>query len=530
MQKLIATFSLAYSMNQVLGLPQGSYPTENPLESISVFETYDTPNDSFEDDFDHNMFRAAGDDCFDYTLGEDPQNFDFEGSQVGCQFNNVSNNTAEFTQVFTDCAGHPLDVTQAWYRPNTPFEGKPNSIFYAGDSYGNAEQASNACLHSSMPMGSMVWCPKNQTESSVMWANHPMQPLVTINADVPIGVLTGYYTSKGTPAGGYTEKDYYCGLQVDSPSHPNYHFEQDFFNWAPGRPIMGKHRATALGPGSPLMLDFRAFNRKGAYYCELNCEYLTICEALNCAKNDATCTDSGTLESSFCVCNDVSRTWDPVTRMCRDPSTTTEGATTTTEATTQEPTTVPLTDTYHQTPLVFRPYAATFLNDFIRRDLNLTSLDVDDIISHGCWCGKLNANNGFIEFLGGPDPVDELDEICKNWFKCRNCNDRLDGGSCNIEGNSSKEKLLAGEYTIDYNVTTLDDASCINSIGDNCSDDTCEIDLYYAKKIRSFMNNNGGANSLSPIEVVNNSTCTAQILNDNTRKCEGTAPYLITKI
>ena len=132
--------------------------------------------------------------------------------------------------------------------------------------------------------------------------------------------------------------------------------------------------------------------------------------------------------------------------------------------------------------------------------------------------------------MGGPDPVDELDEICRNWFKCRNCNDRLVGGSCNVQGTSSREMLLAGEYTVDYNQTSLDEAVCVNSNGDQCSDDTCLIDLYYAKQIRSFMISNGGANSLSPVVVSSNATCSAAVLNDNERICEGSAPYLYPKI
>ena len=57
---------------------------------------------------------------------------------------------------------------------------------------------------------------------------------------------------------------------------------------------------------------------------------------------------------------------------------------------------------------------------------------------------------------------------------------------------------------------------------DNCSDDTCTIDLYYVKQIVDYVN----VNPLSPIVVTDNSTCTAAIQNDITRKCEGTAPYL----
>ena len=44
------------------------------------------------------------------------------------------------------------------------------------------------------------------------------------------------------------------------------------------------------------------------------------------------------------------------------------------------------------------------------------------------------------------------------------------------------------------------------------------------------MNSNGGANSLSPVVVSTNATCSAAVLNDNERICEGSAPYLTPRV
>lgn len=170
--------------------------------------------------------------------------------------------------------------------------------------------------------------------------------------------------------------------------------------------------------------------------------------------------------------------------------------------------------------LVFRPYAFDLLTQFLGTQ-NYTVADVENVATHGCWCGKLDPNNAYLEFLGGPDPVDELDEICKDWFKCRNCNDRLKGGSCNVEGISSREHLLSGEYTM-----TIDDSDPDLSVcsygADTCSDDTCTIDLHYVKQIWNYVD----TNTVVPIVVTNNQTCSASVQNDIVRKCEGTAPYL----
>lgn len=175
--------------------------------------------------------------------------------------------------------------------------------------------------------------------------------------------------------------------------------------------------------------------------------------------------------------------------------------------------------------LVFRPsfLAEGLLNSFIY-NVNITDPAdvVNSVLTHGCWCAKLDSTNAFTEFLGGPDSVDELDEICRDWFKCRNCNDRLEGGSCNIVGSNSRELLLAGEYHLAFNASDYQSTATCTYGADQCSDDSCTIDLYYAKQITEYVEDN----VVVPIVVTDNSTCTASVKNDIVRVCDGYAPYL----
>ena len=101
-----------------------------------------------------------------------------------------------------------------------------------------------------------------------------------------------------------------------------------------------------------------------------------------------------------------------------------------------------------QSGLVMQEYASDLLGSFMT-SAGYDSTDVDAIVNHGCWCGKLNLFHPHYSFLGGSEPVDELDELCKDWFQTRHCNDKLEGGSCN-DGNGAlgMDYLVPGEYTI----------------------------------------------------------------------------------
>ena len=206
--------------------------------------------------------------------------------------------------------------------------------------------------------------------------------------------------------------------------------------------------------------------------------------------------------------------------------------------------------------LMLRNYAPDLLRAAAARSNTITNPDdvVDKLLTHGCWCAKLDKHNPYLEFLGGPDPVDELDELCKLWFKCRNCNDRLEYGSCNIRGSSSMEKLKfpGAPYHVEVSQNAgdfVDSAKCVRQTNrmspeanphtdvtgpinwiftesggrDYCAEDSCQIDLMYVKKLYEYLEDNH--ENLIPYHVVDNSTCSASINTTLPRLCTGEAPY-----
>jgi hypothetical protein len=183
-----------------------------------------------------------------------------------------------------------------------------------------------------------------------------------------------------------------------------------------------------------------------------------------------------------------------------------------------------------QDGIILRNYADILLEDFLTNENTIAAPTVSDILVHGCWCAKL-VPNPFMAHLGGPEPVDVLDEICKNWIKTRNCNDRLSGGSCNIDGSSSQQPLINGEYTLVIDPDTLNNSEC-KAVGagsaDQCSEDSCNIDLYFMKQIRDYMVSSEGQqwvlNGLT--EVTGAGTCADAPDNNAIRVCSGDVPNL----
>ena len=186
---------------------------------------------------------------------------------------------------------------------------------------------------------------------------------------------------------------------------------------------------------------------------------------------------------------------------------------------------------YNQQNLVFRNYALNLVQDvFDNLGYGANTTATEDVASHGCWCAKLDPFHGNLTMLGGSTPLDELDEICENWFKTRHCNDRLPGGSCNALGTISKELLLAGEYNMDWDLDDqnkqINSCTC-SSGGDNCSADTCIIDRYFSTKIVEFYIENEG--QFDPIVLTSESDyqmCTHKAVPKTDRFCNGTAPHL----
>jgi len=170
---------------------------------------------------------------------------------------------------------------------------------------------------------------------------------------------------------------------------------------------------------------------------------------------------------------------------------------------------------YTQTGLYLRTYTSAILSDWMLFD------NVDEVMEHGCHCAKLDATNPFGEFLGGSTVVDELDEICRDWLRARNCNDNLVGGSCEAD----REAMRTGAYTMAIIEHDYPSSTCGFTTSD-CGYDTCHIDLKYLKLIRQYISDNSDHKAT----IINSAgTCTPAPLDKRERKCEGEAPDVYPK-
>ena len=172
---------------------------------------------------------------------------------------------------------------------------------------------------------------------------------------------------------------------------------------------------------------------------------------------------------------------------------------------------------YTQTGLYLRSYAPQVLSEFMNGD----GAKVDSVLGHGCHCAKLDASNPFAEHLGGSTPTDELDEICRDWLRARNCNDNLVGGSCEAD----RQSMRTGAYTMDIVDSDYSISNCGFTTTD-CEADTCEIDLVYLKAIAAYMADNP---SHAATVVDASGTCTPAPLDKRERRCEGDAPNVEPK-
>ena len=185
----------------------------------------------------------------------------------------------------------------------------------------------------------------------------------------------------------------------------------------------------------------------------------------------------------------------------------------------------PLTFPFHQTLLTRKKREAqdNIIFTYLLSDNRLTLTDIENLLKHGCWCAKLDSTNQFTHFLGGPEPVDDIDQVCKNWFKARHCNDHLIGGTCRSENN---ELLKSGSYSVLIDTGCLDFSECHNT--DNiCEEESCIIDLYYLNEIRDIMTEPNFILDFEPIQVTDDSVCVKSINNGNSvdHYCSGDAPY-----
>lgn len=109
----------------------------------------------------------------------------------------------------------------------------------------------------------------------------------------------------------------------------------------------------------------------------------------------------------------------------------------------------------------------------------LTTDQYSFITNHGCFCSKtLDLTSKHLNYLrGGNQAVDNLDEICKIWFRNRSY-DQINGGACNYG-------IQPTTYTyLGPNVTCQDAA--LTSVNNECQTSTCQIDQYFSTAIVEY--------------------------------------------
>jgi len=108
-----------------------------------------------------------------------------------------------------------------------------------------------------------------------------------------------------------------------------------------------------------------------------------------------------------------------------------------------------------------------------------------EIFDHGCWCGKLNALPS--AGLGG-HPIDELDQLCKDWAKARRCS-RVNGGTCE----SASALILGSSYQVEYDFASGATGTQLCPDSDACLSETCQIDSHYVNLIKAWRTANPGS-------------------------------------
>ena len=96
-------------------------------------------------------------------------------------------------------------------------------------------------------------------------------------------------------------------------------------------------------------------------------------------------------------------------------------------------------------------------------------------LQHGCWCAKIADQHLLSTELGGNRPVDELDQICKDWARARRCS-RAVGASCEF-----------ADFTDTYEIE-FSPQGCLDS--DVCLSETCQIDFSFISAIEAWRNAN----------------------------------------
>lgn len=143
-----------------------------------------------------------------------------------------------------------------------------------------------------------------------------------------------------------------------------------------------------------------------------------------------------------------------------------------------------------------------------------------DVQEHGCWCAKMDIL-GMPNYVGGPNVVDDLDQICKDWFTSRACT-KLN------RSNGFEPYCPYGfmEYTLQFNgIHQGFDLNNCYEYNEGCEQDSCLIDRKFARKIKDFLFENGNS---WKVQRGDDEKCpfTMGLRSMGDRVCEGEIPDL----
>lgn len=400
-----------------------------------------------------------------------------------CEFPGMNNNT-NFIQVYEDCHGNALPSGQAWYKSAFDFPGKENAMWYApaGDQM-NWDTAVAACSGAGMPIGSHNWCPAGDLESAWLWHHHPNQPFNPYPATK--GMWTGINRAKNSDE--TLTSSYFCDAE---------RYDVNYLNWGATEPDGGKSRYVMMYYMSTEMVDLRPSNTASTL-CEINCDILTTCEALNCEAINAVCVDNGDLASSECNCNDASHVWDRDDGTCSVPA---------------------ITYNIPANRDGMKELLTHVFDDGTSRKRKRRATDpiFNDIMDHGCHCVKMDQD---FTGLGGRTTLDTMDGLCQDWAAARRCI-TLQGGSCeNVDLD-----LIDYQVTINPQTKEMDCTINDNNGSSDCAKDCCYIDTLNAQFVLGELSNSP---SWAPItgDVASCPKCNNCVPPAG---CRGTAPNVET--
>ena len=137
------------------------------------------------------------------------------------------------------------------------------------------------------------------------------------------------------------------------------------------------------------------------------------------------------------------------------------------------------------------------------------------LFNHGCWCAKIANQGPTSAGLGGNQPVDQLDQICKDWARARRCS-RTD--AVLSDGSSCESADITSTYEID--LSRLSPNNCVDpNPSESCLSKTCQIDFSFISAIEAWRNSNPG--QFSP---VTNPVCPAHTISQINNCVEFVAP------